>query len=166
MMSDRDNPITPSLVILPRPVSQALNTTSSAFNFILRISAEVSSPLSLAKGGKAIAPGKSRTPEACGVPYSNSPCVARWIIRACGIRSTTAGSLAPTVAALMANPLATVAASSSAPGRLDNCSSMPLAGFHTLGMMGLPTTRTSSPRMGELPFAATNCRRCRVRSNT
>ncbi len=68
--NERDKPITPSPVIRPLPVLQALRITKSAFNFRLRISSAVSKPSSWLLGASAIAlckPWKS----------SNKPWVAK-----------------------------------------------------------------------------------------
>src|ERR671933_89391 len=45
LIRERDKPMIPSPVIRPLPVSQALKTTNSAFNFISRICSAVSKPL-------------------------------------------------------------------------------------------------------------------------
>ena len=75
VIKERDNPMTPSPVILPFPVLQALSTTNSRFKGKFRISAAVSNPLSPSEGVRAIAPG---TP----VPKSSSnPWVAKWRMR-------------------------------------------------------------------------------------
>ncbi len=51
--SDLDNPITPSPVIFPLPVLQALNTTKLACNFVSSISSAVSNPSALLDATKA-----------------------------------------------------------------------------------------------------------------
>jgi hypothetical protein len=61
-MNERERPTTPSPVIFPRPVSQALSTTRFVFSFRSKISLDVSNPLSLGLGARAIAPGISSLP--------------------------------------------------------------------------------------------------------
>ncbi len=80
---ERDKPITPSPVIDPRPVSQALKTKRSMFSSRSRISPEVSNPLLisvlLGSGARAIAPGVPNP-----LKSSRSPWVAKWAIRVVG----------------------------------------------------------------------------------
>lgn len=73
VIKERDQPITPSPVISPLAVSQALNTTNSAFSFMLKISLEVNQPLSLPDGARAMAPGMSFTSDSSGISYSSKP---------------------------------------------------------------------------------------------
>jgi hypothetical protein len=58
LIKERDKPITPSPEMRPRPVSQALNTTNSAFSCKSKISEAVNKPSSLPDEVKAIARGK------------------------------------------------------------------------------------------------------------
>ena len=57
VIRERDKPTTPSPVMRPLPVSQALRTMSSALSFKSRISPDVRKPLSSPLGAKAIAHG-------------------------------------------------------------------------------------------------------------
>ncbi len=78
LIKERDKPITPSPEIFPRLVSQALRTTNSVLlSFKSKISLDVSKPLSLPSGARAIAPGILPP-----VVSSSKPWVARWIILA------------------------------------------------------------------------------------
>lgn len=72
-INDRERPITPSPVMRPRPVSQALRTTSSAFlREVCRISLLVNNPSEVFVGVSAIAPGMPTPPRS-----SSNPCVAK-----------------------------------------------------------------------------------------
>ncbi len=85
-MKQRDNPMTPSPVILPPPVLHALNTTSSESSFNCRISAALSAPSSVSPdGAKIIAPGM---PE----PWksSRSQWADKWTMRVFSILSKMA----------------------------------------------------------------------------